>query len=153
MKYSTRHTGTQIGRTTAAERGAPRVLRREPEVGYVDLTPVCVAKDVFRLQVTVEHPSLVARVHRIQDLQERKADQLVVAVVRLALEEDLVQVGLAVLRDEVKVMLVFEGVVQREDVGDVRDERVKVDLPPLILDFRRIDLANDLHRPSNGSRI
>lgn len=124
------------------------MVRRQTEVSKEHLRAVPVDEDVFGLQVTVGNARVVACLHRVDDRQKRGPDELVVVCVDAVIELVEEVSGGAEFEDEVEVLVVVPGVVERDDLGVVCDGAVECDLA---MHHRELaggsaGLADDLHR-------
>ena len=131
---------------------ALRCGRRRPEVGHEDLLPVCRAEDVLRLKIAVVHLLLVTPMDRVENLHEDGPDALVAARECDALRDEVEEVAIAVVRDEVEMTLVLVDFAQGVDARDVRDERLDLELAPLVLRVvcRRAILLDDFDGTAGG---
>ncbi len=122
-------TRSHILQSTTPETVHHVLARGDTEVGEVDLRTVLAQQDVLRLEIAVGDPGLMARLHRVDERDERGAEEIVVVHVRLSLADLLVHVSpRVVVEDDAQVLVVLVHVAEAHDVRVVGDDGVQRDL-------------------------
>ena len=110
-------TRTHVSLGPDTEVGHDILVGRETEVRKIDFGPVFVRHNVLGLEVPVVDVGLVAGLDGIDQGEERAAQQLVLAQVRLIDAHLLVEAAaLAEVEDDVEVVVVLKRVIDLNDV-------------------------------------
>lgn len=119
-----------------------RGLLRSSQTKVCDTYPLSIPRteDVLRFEISVEDTHRVAILDRVDDLEEDRFDQHVVADIPLLLGDHPKQVALVTkVHNDKDVVALLDDLVQGHNVGVPRRELVKRDLSPLEVPLSRVE--------------
>jgi hypothetical protein len=117
VSISVKLTWTHVVSATTPEAVTQLRMGGETKVSEIEASVFVRAQHVLRLKIAVRETHVMARLHSVQDLDERRPDRLVVPLKRLALDDGVVEItAFEVVHDEVDVILLLDDMMECGDV-------------------------------------